>query len=158
MIVMASCCSVPQVEKISTDTKCPTCDQEGKQVELLTIRSMTRRDFPHYGELTKGFLCLNPDDSTVYYFSNLGFTISQSDVVTDIGFKTNSNTKTICYCFRHTKQEIIDDYLINNESNIEMDVRKKVKEKLCTCEVSNPKGKCCLGDIRTVIKGVEEHG
>lgn len=149
---MSDCCSVSHKEKISTEIKCPTCDQEGKQVELLTIRAMTRRDFTHYGELIPGFLCLNPDDSTVYYFSNLDFTVNQDNVVTDIGFKTNAKTKTICYCFRHTKQDIIDDYLKNGKSNIEIDVRQKVKDKLCTCEVSNPKGKCCLGDIRTVIK------
>lgn len=153
---MSDCCSVSHKNK-STEIKCPTCEQEGKHVELLTIRAMTRRDFPHYGELTRGFLCLNPDDSTVYYFPNLDFSVNQDDVVTDIGFKTNSKTKTICYCFRHTKEDIIDDYLENGRSNIEIDVRQKVKDKLCTCEVSNPKGKCCLGDIRTVIKGEIEH-
>ncbi|MCH7763373.1 MAG: hypothetical protein IIB95_06475 [Candidatus Marinimicrobia bacterium] len=155
---MSDCCSVSHTETKSTEIKCPSCDQKGKQVDLLTIRSITRRDFPHYGELTKGFLCLNPDDATVYYFSNLDFIVNQDDVVTDIGFKTNSNTKTVCYCFRHTKHDIIDDYLKHGKSNIENDVRQKVKDKQCTCEVSNPKGKCCLGDIRTVIKGVEENG
>lgn len=64
----------------------------------------------------------------------------------------------ICYCFHHTKQNIIDDVVEHGTSHIEMDVRQKVKEKLCTCEVSNPKGKCCLGDMRKVIKGVEQHG
>ena len=61
----------------------------------------------------------------------------------------------VCYCFQHTKQNIKDDYLTHGKSTIEMDVRQKVKEKLCTCEESNPTGKCCLGDIRHVIKGVE---
>lgn len=155
---MSDCCSVSHIETKSTEIKCPSCDQKGKQVDLTTIRSMTRRNFPHYGELTQGLLCLNPDDLTVYYFSNLDFTVYQDDVVTDIGFKTNAITKTVCYCFRHTKHDIIDDYLKHGKSKIENDVRQKVKDKQCTCEVSNPKGKCCLGDIRTVIKGVEENG
>ncbi len=64
----------------------------------------------------------------------------------------------VCYCFQHTKQNIRDDYLTHRESTIEKDVRQKVKDKLCSCEKLNPKGSCCLGDIRKVIKGVELHG
>lgn len=64
----------------------------------------------------------------------------------------------VCYCFQHTQQDIADDYLMHGKSTIEMDVRQKVKDKLCSCEKLNPKGSCCLGDIRKVIKGVELHG
>ncbi len=64
----------------------------------------------------------------------------------------------ICYCFHYTTQNIIDDYQKHGESSIEKDVRQKVRYKLCSCETKNPKGSCCLGDIRKVIKGVEEHG
>lgn len=64
----------------------------------------------------------------------------------------------VCYCFRHTEQAIADDFKTHGKSTIEADVRQKVKDKLCSCESLNPKGSCCLGDIRKVIKKVENNG
>ena len=61
----------------------------------------------------------------------------------------------VCYCFQHTGKEIKADFIKHNKSLIEINVRQKVKENLCSCKILNPKGKCCLGDIRKVIKGIE---
>ncbi len=154
---MSDCCTIPS-NQLGTAGVCPVCGQKGKPVDLNTVRALTRRNFPNYGELTQGFICLNPEDKTVYYFNDLKITVNQKDVVTNVGFKSQSYIKTVCYCFQHTADNIIDDYIKNNISNIENDVRQKVKEKRCSCEVSNPKGKCCLGDIRNVIKGVQIDG
>ena len=72
--------------------------------------------------------------------------------------KTVPKNDMVCYCFQHTTQNIVVDFQKHGESTIEKDVRQKVKDKLCSCETKNPKGSCCLGDIRKVIKGVENYG
>lgn len=117
----------------------------------LTIRALTRRSWIGYSEIGDGHLCTHPQDSVVYYFADCA-TIHKSDVVDRIGIKESEEPIFVCYCFRHSKSEIEQDFLLHGESTIEADVRRKVAEESCWCEVANPAGRCCLGEIRTVVK------
>jgi hypothetical protein len=62
--------------------------------------------------------------------------------------------QTRCYCFRHsvgefraaasqTRQAIVDDITLGTKLN------------QCACEIRNPQGGCCLGNIRALIKRFE---
>ncbi len=152
---MADCCSVPNSDNFKNKHACPTCGEEGKGIPLITLRSLIRRDHPLYPSLKAGFLCPNENDNTVYFFDGHDDRITTKDLVTPYHLKDQDRYNNVCYCFQHSQKEIIDDYLNHGFSTIEKDVHKKVNDGVCTCEVSNPKGKCCLGEIRHVIKGIE---
>jgi len=148
---MAGCCSI-SVEAERQDKKsCPNCGKIGKPVQALTIKALTKKDWPGHQKITDGYYCTNPNDPTVYYFTDKNLTIDTQDVSVRVGIKEVEEPIYVCYCFKHTKAEISEDFRVNGYSTIEEDVRKKVKEKECFCEISNPSGKCCLGDIRRVF-------
>jgi hypothetical protein len=58
----------------------------------------------------------------------------------------------ICYCFKHSKQELHDAIQKGNEKEILDNIKVKMKDPGCFCETSNPSGKCCLSDLNTFIK------
>jgi hypothetical protein len=63
------------------------------------------------------------------------------------------NTKgLICYCFNHSKQELLNAIKLGEERYILEDVKSKMKDPGCFCERSNPSGKCCLADFNAFIK------
>lgn len=147
---MNSCCAI-LLENFSDNEKgddCPTCGTKGKPVSSLTIRSLTRRDWSHYSSITEGYLCTNPEDSTLYYFPGSDQVIDKSQAVDRVGFKETDEPRYICYCFRHTASEIESDFLRHGRSTIEEEIREKVESEACSCEVTNPSGNCCLGDVR----------
>lgn len=62
----------------------------------------------------------------------------------------------ICYCFKHSKQELYDAIQEGRESEILDDIKSKMKNPGCFCETSNPSGKCCLADIQAFINAVKK--
>ncbi len=60
----------------------------------------------------------------------------------------------VCYCFNHTADDFKADFQAHGASTIEASIRAAVKAGDCNCEALNPKGSCCLGDVRAVYQGL----
>lgn len=61
----------------------------------------------------------------------------------------------ICYCFKKSKQELLDAVKSSEENLIVDDIKSKMKNPGCFCETANPSGKCCLTDVQAFIKAVK---
>ncbi|MBN4080780.1 hypothetical protein JYT44_00305 [Caldithrix abyssi] len=151
---MNDCCLIPDTRPKQKKMVCPSCEQVGKPVRALTIKALIRKAGPHYGQITDGYLCTNPNDSTVYFFAEQDGTIDKEDLLVRVGIKETEEPIYVCYCFHHTKINIEKDFIENGHSTIEASIQNEVKNKRCFCETSNPSGKCCLGAIRAVLKAV----
>jgi len=61
----------------------------------------------------------------------------------------------VCYCFGWTRERLIQA-VQKNEHPIDH-IRQHVQANRCGCEVNNPQGSCCLGNVtayvRTISKG-----
>ncbi len=68
---------------------------------------------------------------------------------------TSTGGEFVCYCFNHTMEDIQSDFQLNGVSTIEKSIRTAVEAGSCSCELKNPQGKCCLGDVRAAYKGLE---
>ena len=62
-----------------------------------------------------------------------------------------SADRLVCYCLGITRDEIADEAKGKAPREIEGRIRALIKSGECTCETSNPSGKCCLADVRTVL-------
>ena len=102
--------------------------------------------------LPRRLLLPKPEDVTLYFFESGFDPISKAEAKVRVGFKETGTPQMVCYCFEHTKDEIQDDYQAQGESRIEDRIREKVTAGSCSCEVMNPKGNCCLGDVRAAYK------
>lgn len=58
----------------------------------------------------------------------------------------------VCYCFGYTRKVILDDIAISGYSTIESRIKEAIKKGACRCEVANPEGICCLGNVFRITK------
>lgn len=148
-----SCCVTPVVDTIGRDI-CHTCGQKGKSVSAETINALVKPELAPEGGFTDGHYCFNIEDSTIYFFSD-GYSVRKEDLTIRVGFKETDAPQMVCYCFEHTKDAIQADFQAYGESRIEAAIRAEVNSGSCSCESKNPKGKCCLGDVRAAYRELE---
>ena len=96
------------------------------------------------------YFCETPDCSVVYFKND--FTLKQNDLKQSIGIKDNAIPATICYCFEWSKEKIKEQIKQSGTTLALEDIQLKKKTIGCKCEVNNPRGKCCMPDVKKAIK------
>lgn len=132
---------------------CPKTGNPGRKVETLTVRSLVQskaRQVDAAGE-EQWFLCDQPK-CDVIYFTESGVEITKSELTIRVGFKEEDPPHTICYCFGHTEESVRDELAQTGESTAVESISAKVKAGECSCELMNPSGKCCLGEVSKSAK------
>ncbi len=141
---MSECCSV---RVPPSPMSCPECGSRSKQVDPLTVKSLVRH-LPFQMATAQYYFCEAPDCDVVYFPSNpQAPTFRQGDLLVRVGLKEKHDPIPVCYCFGVSRQEIWDDVRENSKSSLAERIKAEVKAGNCACEVKNPSGKCCLGDV-----------
>jgi len=91
-------------------------------------------------------------DCTVVYFDADGRTIDKTELTVRVGEKEADAPHTVCYCFGHTREDIEAEVGRTGATEIPASIKAKVQAGECSCEVMNPKGTCCLGDVGQAVK------
>jgi len=62
----------------------------------------------------------------------------------------------VCYCFGHTVGEL---RAASSKGRIVImeDINIGINSGQCACDLRNPQGSCCLGNVRNMIKQLEKH-
>jgi len=76
----------------------------------------------------------------------------RGDLLVRVGVKEQSDPVQVCYCFGITRNDIQDEIRKTGNSTIAQRIRAEVKAARCACEVKNPSGKCCLGDVMRAVQ------
>jgi copper chaperone CopZ len=87
----------------------------------------------------------------VYFGERSGVTFAKNQLKVSVGVKEKSGERPLCYCFGHSVATIAEELRTQGRSDALEDVRRKMKDPGCSCEVKNPSGSCCLG---AVSKGI----
>jgi len=69
-----------------------------------------------------------------------------------VGLKEGASPATTCYCFDWTKEKIRAELQETGKTNALEDIKAKMENPGCSCEVLNPSGVCCLRDVGLMIK------
>ena len=69
-----------------------------------------------------------------------------------VGVKVAAPPHTICYCFGHTVESMRADVTRAGSSEALEAIQAAVKAGTCRCEVMNPSGHCCMGDMIKALK------
>jgi hypothetical protein len=85
------------------------------------------------------YFCTDPDCDVVYYGDD-DSVIRTDELRTTVWQKSKDKRDAICYCFGITKA-------LARMENIKKFVIRQTKDSLCSCETSNPSGRCCLKDF-----------
>ena len=138
---MADCCSPrDQCEKHPNKLPCPASGIECQEVSVRTIAHHINEPWAWAATANRYFFCDDPACEVVY-FGDDGSTILKSQLRTSVGVKEQSAHSALCYCFGVSKA----DYQHNPATRDY--VVAQTKAGLCSCETSNPSGRCCLKDF-----------
>ncbi len=146
------CCAEPSTH--SSQTSCPKCGQAGKKVDEVTLKSLLGSSALERRSETAHRFCSTPSCPVVYFGASESFT---TDEVTVPVFQKHPAPETpVCYCFGITIEDVQKDVLTTDRPSIEKRIRSLVKADRCACELRNPQGSCCLGNVGQVIRTARE--
>lgn len=142
-----NCCTTQLKDK----AECSECHQSAKSVLGKTLTHLLVEETKSGFECLEGFYyCKTPTCRTVYFRDHIVFT--QADLNVTVGLKEGAVPATVCYCFEWTKEKIEEELKKNGATTALEDIKRKMENPGCACEILNPSGRCCLGDVSKVIK------
>lgn len=150
---MSDCCSVnTKIGTMPTTLPCPVNGRRSKLVGMLTVKSLIRR-LPLGMPNAQYYFCDASDCDVVYFALEVEAPMfRREDLVVRVGAKETADPIPICYCFGFTGQDIWDEIGSTGKSTVAERIKAEVEAGHCTCEVKNPSGKCCLGDVARAAK------
>lgn len=134
---------------------CPECGNIGKLVGGQTVKAMLSVSLRRVQD-TKYLFC-RTQTCPVVYFSDDGeqtFTVEQ---VREQVYQKEPETADvfICYCFRHTVGELRAASPEDRTAILD-NINTGINAGQCACDLRNPQGSCCLGNVRGMIKQMEK--
>lgn len=149
------CCSG---DEVSADQVCPQCGQQGPVVPsetlaaLLTPQAGKRRMPEDY------HFCNTTDCATVYYTADGRSRFGRSDVRVRVGIKETTPPRPLCYCFGYTYESIREEWERTGASASLKAIETATKSGTCQCRQTNPRGSCCLPEVRRFVAKLEKRG
>lgn len=64
----------------------------------------------------------------------------------------NEDGVFVCYCFRHSIGSIRNELAGGNASTVLSAITAGIKAGQCACDIRNPQGSCCLGNVRALLQ------
>lgn len=131
---------------------CPPCGQKGKPVDILTVKAMLAVPLTEIRSSDYQF-CKTPDCPVVYFSTDGKQKFFEENLREKVHQKHPSDDRVpVCYCFKHTPQSITEEILRTGKSAVIESITAGIKAGQCACEIRNPEGSCCLGNVRAVVK------
>jgi bacterioferritin-associated ferredoxin len=148
---MESCCSINTTEAAAR-AACPKCGRPGRTVERVTLKALLHSKALARLEGAAHRFCPTPDCPIVYFGSAEIF--GREDLAVPVFQKEPAGDRTVCYCFGITESEIRREVAEHGQSTASERVGVLVKMDRCACELRNPQGSCCLGNIAAVMRAL----
>src|SRR5260370_23484186 len=132
-------------------TACPECGQNGQAVQGQTVKALLSVSLRAVRDAE--YLFCRTETCPVVYFSPDGrhaFTVGE---VRERVYQKEPTAADvpICYCFRHT---VGDLRLGSAEARAAIldDINTGIEVGQCACDLRNPQGSCCLGNVRSLVR------
>lgn len=122
----------------------------GTRVRLQTVKAILRDASLRRLAPAPCYFCPEPT-CFVVYFSQQGELYSKDDVRTTVWQKEPVGSRLLCYCFGENEQTIASEIAATGTSNALDRVKEHVRSGRCACDIRNPRGICCLADLKAAI-------
>ena len=135
---------------------CPTCQNTGKIADALTLKALLAMPLTEVRHVEYRF-CRTPDCPTVYYRIDGSQRFGENDLRERVYQKHQTDDDVfVCYCFRHTVGSIKEELAKTHTSTVVAAIAAGIQAGQCACEIRNPQGSCCLGNVRAVVQ-LQDH-
>ncbi len=147
---MDSCCK-PSINIEKIENICPACKQKGKSVPLITLKALLNASVLETIQPESSYAFCPTHSCDVVYFS-CSQTLGKDTLKVSVFQKNNSMDVPVCYCFDWTRERLTQA-IETNQRPLDH-IREQVQANRCGCEVNNPQGACCLGNVTAYIRSI----
>ncbi len=145
----------PGVVSTSSDADaalCASCGQKGREVDVLTVKSMLTPSALATLDISQRFRFCSHPACKVVYFGHTGQQFLIEDMSIPVFQKDTRPSVPVCYCFGWTRARIREELSSTGTSTAAASISAHIKAGRCACEVNNPQGACCLGNVASSVK------
>lgn len=151
-----NCCD-PKNASTAAAEQCPSCGNVGTRVDAITLKALLTPSGLRRGIPDAPRFCATESCPVVYFDTEASVTISEADLTVRVHAKHPTDGRVpVCYCFEYTPAVIEQEIMRTGSSAARATIIREVQAGHCACEVRNPKGTCCLGDVARVERRVRE--
>ena len=129
---------------------CPACKRVGRPVGDVTVRAMLAHEQAERLLSLEIRFCRTPSCEVVYYGAD-GRVARKQDIRVRVGLKETEAPIPLCYCFGFSRADVEREVAQTGSCTIARQIAAEIRAGRCACEVKNPSGACCLGDVRAAV-------
>jgi hypothetical protein len=142
------CCPAPAQ---TTRPACPSCSALAAAVDTTTVKAMLTSSALARLAASHFHFCAGPSCGVVY-FSDDRQIFRTTDVRVTVWEKQPIGERTVCYCFGENEADMRREVERDGRTSAVERVRAHIAARRCACEVRNPRGVCCLGDVMAAVR------
>lgn len=153
---MSDCCTPKNatLPDASSDS-CPGCGGKGARVDPITLKALLTADGLRRGIPPAPRFCATLGCSVVYFDNSVPIRFEEDVIMLQVHAKHPDDEQVpACYCFGHAPETIGREVAESGPSTASATITAEVKAGHCACEVKNPKGTCCLGEVSIVERAL----
>jgi len=129
------------------------CGQRGTSVARITLGALLRPEHRPQIPAQEAFCFCRTPTCEVVYFAPGRVVFRKHDLSVRIGLKEPGDPAVpVCYCFGWTPEKIRAELAATGRSTAIDQIKAQVKAGNCYCEVTNPQGACCLGNVAKAVQ------
>jgi hypothetical protein len=141
-----------QLPLASNHPPCPTNGKIGTIVDVVTLRAILAIPLTEI-KATEYRFCPDPNCPTVYYSADGAQVFDETALRERVYQKHPSDPQVlVCYCFQHTLGGIQNDVALAGNTDVIARIKYGIQAGQCACEIRNPQGNCCLGNVRAIVR------
>jgi hypothetical protein len=134
---------------------CPVSRTIGSKVDLITVKALlTGRGLRRLEGKAYRF-CPEPNCDVVYFDREADSVFEECDLEVRVGQKQSDDSIPVCYCFDFSVADLRKDIAAEGETGIPAMIAAEVRAGHCACEVRNPQGTCCLGNVNSAVRRLQ---
>jgi len=122
----------------------------GRPVADATIRAMLDPEQAARLLSAKRRFCRTPSCEVLYYGPE-GRVARKQDARVRVGLKETEDPIPLCYCFGFNRADVEREIAQTGGCAIPALIASEIRAGRCACEIKNPSGACCLGDVRAAV-------
>lgn len=149
---MATCCAPSGFEQRDA-RRCGACGTIGRSIGLITLKALLQPAALETLTTEDHYFCGSPACPVVYFGERTVF--RREDVLVPVFQKGAEGCRTVCYCLEVAEDQVRGEVEAAGVSPSAERIKKLVQSDRCACEVRNPQGTCCLGNVTAVIRSVQ---
>lgn len=149
---MSDCCRVGE-PAVEAPDRCPDCGRVGRKLDRITLKALLRPEALARLKPPEHRFCPSVSCRVVYF--GRGEVFRREDVLVPVFQKEPTGDRTVCYCFAVSEGDIRREVEASGRSTALERITELVKAERCACEVRNPQGACCLGNVAAVVQAAQ---